>query len=480
MGVAAMAATLAGCAQNEPANLPDNGERIEVKLTAEIAGEAVATPANPQTRLSADGNSWSGGEGVGVSVFDENATLADNVLYTVASNGTMTADSEPAYYPQSGEVDIVAYYPYAQGGSISVNLAYAQTDVLYAKVTGKAKSQTPVALQFEHVLSKITLNVKAGAGMTTGNISGIASNTVSFRGMPSSATFAKDVGELGSETVGAFSPTKAATPASGYQATFTSLLIPQVGTAGRSVTFSVLGPAYVWAIPDATAFEAGKHYVFNVTVNETEVTVDGITIASWEDGGDVGAGSGNAELITYAVGDVYPNPLLGPAIGVVYEVDGTGQHGKVVDFYRAERAWGPFIEIGASSRDDGLVNMAAIKNYIINNGGDYSLFPAFEWANGRNDAAHVYASGQKGVYYIPAIDELMVLFNVWKSGLFDGELTAALGLQGVIIYPGRQLSSTEVQGTHSYAKYEGYDFPWDEEMDQIKELSAAVQLIMAF
>ncbi len=99
---------------------------------------------------------------------------------------------------------------------------------------------------------------------------------------------------------------------------------------------------------------------------------------------------------TYKVGDYYND---GTKEGVVFWVDATGKHGKIVSMRDSEKLQWAETEterryyIGASSRTDGMVNMKAIKsrpNWRIN-------YPLAAWCADLGDG-----------WYMPAIDELKI------------------------------------------------------------------------
>jgi outer membrane murein-binding lipoprotein Lpp len=134
-----------------------------------------------------------------------------------------------------------------------------------------------------------------------------------------------------------------------------------------------------------------------------------------------------------AVGDVYPKE--GPAIGVVYEVTDGGRHGKIVSLDEANVRWSTeYVKTGATNTEDGLANMATMAQYIA----DWSSYPAFAWVHNKNGGTASYASGAKGVWYLPALDELGVLYNL-KSTIN----TALTNTGGTALSTGAYWSSSE-------------------------------------
>lgn len=306
---------------------------------SEIAGASTGTStvggSAPGTRTTDGGDSWAAGDQVGMFMVSTGGTLpggilsvggttADNRLYNVnPGTGALTPDDAGAlYYPQSGNVDFIAYYPHtgtAGTGSGQIdNYIYHLTvdgqtdeaaqnglDVLYAKADnggfGYTKSKTPVDLQFGHVLSKVTLNVSAGDGIEATGIQGMTRSAVEFRGMPGTATLDLQNGGITAGSTGIFNPAKASAPFGSADATFTALVVPQAANAytGRTVVFTLAGVAdpLTWTIPDTEAFEAGQHYIYPVSVTLNGISVGIPTINQWTPNPNTD-GSGEAEIIT--------------------------------------------------------------------------------------------------------------------------------------------------------------------------------------
>ncbi|MBO5971401.1 MAG: PEGA domain-containing protein, partial [Alistipes sp.] len=109
--------------------------------------------------------------------------------------------------------------------------------------------------------------------------------------------------------------------------------------------------------------------------------------------------SGDARKNTYKVGDYYDD---GTKQGVVFYVDATGQHGKIVSIDQVVKQWctkkqyNKKLAEGASSYSDGKANTDKVMSR------SYSAeYPAFVWCR---------AKGKD--WYLPARDELMLLYSV--------------------------------------------------------------------
>ena len=107
----------------------------------------------------------------------------------------------------------------------------------------------------------------------------------------------------------------------------------------------------------------------------------------------------NARKNTYKVGDYYDD---GKKKGVVFYVDATGQHGKIVSLNHVEKEWcsdaqwNKRIVVGASSESDGKANTDKV---MLRS--DSAEYPAFVWCR---------AKGKD--WYLPARNELKLLVSV--------------------------------------------------------------------
>ena len=106
--------------------------------------------------------------------------------------------------------------------------------------------------------------------------------------------------------------------------------------------------------------------------------------------------SGNARKNTYKVGDYYND---GTKQGVVFYVDATGQHGKIVSLDQVEKQWCSRAQhkrrvvTGASSKSDGNANTDKVMSRS-----DSAEYPAFVWCRDKGKD-----------WYLPAYDELWLL-----------------------------------------------------------------------
>ncbi len=283
----AMTGALAGVmmmgACNVNDDIADNADNGAVRFTAGIAHEAPATRAA--------GTTWAASDDIGIFMVGHRGTTvvmdATNKQYTTPGSGTFTAvPGDEIYYPQTGAVDFIAYYPYASsvtaiGDNISVDVAGTQTtasqagiDLLWAKADNsgngydKDTSGNP-ALSFDHKLAKIVMNCTAEANVGITNFDNV---TVSIAGMNTENTLTLSDGTLGTpETVAAITPRKIAT-ADTFMASYDAIILPDSYLDDEvTVTFTTGGgQTFTWTLEaDDAVFAGGNEYTYDVTLIST-------------------------------------------------------------------------------------------------------------------------------------------------------------------------------------------------------------------
>ena len=148
---------------------PEPEGQIAVKLRADI---------QPASNLKVANDNWEAGDKAGLYMkkTDQPLTTAgavygncSNVQMNIVDN--MLTATPPVLYPETGNVDFVAYYPYNASVdadfTIPVNMAGQETglpaETLYANnVTNQAPTPTAVPLYFRYSLAKLELKVSGG------------------------------------------------------------------------------------------------------------------------------------------------------------------------------------------------------------------------------------------------------------------------------------------------------------------------------
>ena len=286
----ALAALLMTACQNDEETVQTD-DRVALQVTSGI-----------QTR--AHDATWEAGDEIGIFGFptDANQTTWSNVPYATASgNGSFAPVSAPIYLPvNDSEVDFVAYYPYTAtltDGVYAVDVTdqsnQAAIDLMAAGTQTADRINNDVAFNFEHKLSKIDITFKAGDGMTDTELAGM---TVQLTGQQTAATL--DVTQPESTvsvTTGNVATLTLNTTADGKSAE--GIVLPSENCASMALHLVLADGSsfFDWNLYESKAksFEAGKKYVYAITVNKTRLDVTA-TITDWAPGNGEDGDQGNA------------------------------------------------------------------------------------------------------------------------------------------------------------------------------------------
>lgn len=305
IGTVLCAATflMCGCgSENETAETDTDGH-VPLQVSAGI-----------QTRAY-DGF-WNKDDAIGIYMLDGATAEASNKKYTTTvadatADGTFSATEGDIYFPVDGSTrDFIAYYPHQStvtaDGTYTVNLSnqtpQKAVDLMRStKVTGKYKGDASVAFRFYHKLVKLEVNIQAGIGME--NVS-LAGTTVALTNQPVTGTFnvLAENAEATADAATEVNPLQGiefckAADGSKYEA----IVFPATNTSDMIMTFIV--PMLSETVPFTFAvssadksqtFEAGKKYLYTITINKIGLGVTS-TIESWGEGNGEGGETGSAE-----------------------------------------------------------------------------------------------------------------------------------------------------------------------------------------
>ena len=289
----ALAALLLTACQNDEETMQTDA-RVALQVTSGI-----------QTR--AYDATWEANDPIGIFGYIQTETpmeWSNNIQYvTVTGDGTFApAQGEvPIYLPIDGTaVDFVAYYPYTKtlaNGVYTVDVTdqsiQKNIDLMAASKQTTDRISHAVAFNFEHKLSKIYLTFKAGEDMTIADLAGM---TVQLTGQQTQATF--DVTQPESEvSVTADNPITLNLKTSTDGTSAEGIVLPSDNYSGMTLHLVLANNAgyFNWDLngSEAEKFEAGKKYVYDITVNKTRLSVTS-DITDWIPGNGETGESGNA------------------------------------------------------------------------------------------------------------------------------------------------------------------------------------------
>ena len=247
-----------------------------------------------------------GGDEIGIFGFtqgDAPAQAYTNVRYvTTGGNGSFTPDGITIYLPTDGSsLDFVAYYPYTAtvmtDGVYTVNVTdqsiQKNIDLMAADTQTASRLNSKVAFNFEHKLSKIVLNFDNGDGMALSELAGMK---VQLTNQQTLATFdvTKPDGEV---VVGTNTPATLTLDTDTDGTSSEGIVLPNEDIDNMTLRLELADGSSIfeWSLANSSAekFEAGKKYVYDITVNRAGLGVTS-TIADWEEGNGPDGESGNA------------------------------------------------------------------------------------------------------------------------------------------------------------------------------------------
>ena len=317
LSMAAAALLMASCSNNEN---PYDGP-VELRLTSGVEVQQSRAAANTQEEVIAPN------EGVDVWVddaTDKTALYKANALTSDGSNGF--TGGTPMFFPQTGNnIDIYAIHgtfttPFTNGTAFPTTAqefsvvadqsaggsSYTGSDLLYAYDTDVARAAHPATthqLTFYHMLSKLELAIKIGAGIpelaATGAVTlgGVVLNgdftpsaTVD---MAKQDKRAEMIASAATATTGTM--TLGQTPCTDFEETNVvyneAIMVPQ-DMNGKVLTFKLANNGELKYTFKNTTFASGKKYLYHITLDLTGVTVTS-EIKAWD---PVSATTGTATM----------------------------------------------------------------------------------------------------------------------------------------------------------------------------------------
>ena len=278
--LALLAGAMVSCSTEDTAPSTQN-DKVAVQFTGGIS-----------VNTRAAGVAWADGDKIGIFMTEAGKTLSadvikegvDNVCYQ--SNGSIAfspiSGGKTIFFPIDGDVDFYSYYPQTTVNNYKVALNMAnQTsqeaiDFMYAKKTGCNKATPQVDLKFNHMLSKLVLNVQPGNGLTEDDLNKLK---VTIKDQNTTGTFNLADGTISGEGNPDNIQMKAVQVGKIYEA----ILLPTASTI-REIVFDLnngYDAPFVWKMD--SDLKGGNMYNYTtVKLTRTGVELSG-TIKPWNE-----------------------------------------------------------------------------------------------------------------------------------------------------------------------------------------------------
>ena len=278
--LALLAGAMVSCSTEDTAPSTQN-DKVAVQFTGGIS-----------VNTRAAGLAWADGDMIGIFMTGTKQPLSadaiqegvDNVCYQ--SNGSIgfspISGGKTIFFPIDGDVDFYSYYPQTTVNNYKVALNMADQksqeaiDFMYAKTTGCNKANPQVELKFNHMLSKLILNVQPGNGLTQDDLNNL---TVTIKDQNTTATLNLADGVISGEGNPDNIQMKAVQVGKIYEA----ILLP-TATTTREIEFNLNNghdAPFVWKMD--SELKGGNLYNYT-TVKLTRTTIEMTgTIESWNE-----------------------------------------------------------------------------------------------------------------------------------------------------------------------------------------------------
>ena len=300
--ITAIAVTVAfvSCQQDE--HEPNSNSRMEARFSTNIVKE---TPL--ATRAA--GDKWHENDSIGIFMFEEQYTNVvegmGNVKYTTedgGKTGEFTATDKIIYFPDNGaKVRFMSYYPYTENienniykVDVSDQTNQPAIDLLYsfndAAKYDKTSPDKKVSLVFDHMLTKININIKAGDGLEDSDLDNIE---VYFEGFNTEVNFNLISGSLSEPSdISNIIPAKI-TKKEEYYVSYEAIIIPTEDPRSAKIVFDLQNgnegepsksDVFTWKFNNVNLIK-GTEYTYNVTISRSGIVVEAI-INDWAPGGE--------------------------------------------------------------------------------------------------------------------------------------------------------------------------------------------------
>lgn len=261
-----------------------------ISVEASVSGLTKAVTDGLQTSFVADDQltlyAWTG----------SNAAVPEKKVVAGVVNtydGTKWTPASPMLWKNVSDAHyFLGISPARTVTSFTADLVSSSEDLLVATVLGdgivapQTVTAPPVALEFSHVMAWLKVNVKY-RNQWGGVPEAVVSTTAATAGTIDYLTKTITPGEVAAQILLA-----ATTPATGFDATYTALCIPQ---GVNTFDFAIAGQTLSYTHSEDISLEAGKITTLTLLVGKDKIALENNTVSAWDEGEvnpDMGAASG--------------------------------------------------------------------------------------------------------------------------------------------------------------------------------------------
>lgn len=286
----ALAVLLAASCAKESGQKEAALPQAAISVEASVSGLTKAVTDGLQTSFVADDQltlyAWTG----------SNAAVPEKKVVAGVVNtydGTKWTPASPMLWKNVSDAHyFLGISPARTVKSFTADLVSSSEDLLVATVLGdgivapQTVTAPPVALEFSHVMAWLKVNVKY-RNQWGGVPEAVVSTTAATAGTIDYLTKTITPGEVAAQILSA-----ATTPATGFDATYTALCIPQ---GVNTFDFAIAGQTLSYTHSEDISLEAGKITTLTLLVGKDKIALENNTVSAWDEGEvnpDMGAASG--------------------------------------------------------------------------------------------------------------------------------------------------------------------------------------------
>ncbi|ADV45166.1 fimbrillin family protein [Bacteroides helcogenes] len=206
--------------------------------------------------------------------------VVNNAVNTFDGNETWTASPQMLWKDMTSTHYFMAVYPqraitdFAADSYTLDTSDQTASDLLAAtNVTGLTASNTAVSLQFDHLMSKLVVNLsfrnQFGGTPTVTNLKAKAQQKATVDYLTKTVTATETAGYI-------------ELPATTANTAYQSIMVPQSGV--KEITLTIDGKDYTYTSASGFSLMPGKYTTVNLIVGRDEITLGSVSINDWGKG----------------------------------------------------------------------------------------------------------------------------------------------------------------------------------------------------
>lgn len=277
---------ITGCNNQQEETVPTDNI---LQLSSQIKAPTRATDAGFTTgdKIGLYAVAWTSDVPSAPGTLTPTGNYSDNIMFSSDGAGGLTSMTDIHYPDGTTQLDLYAYYPWNSEGQaspsgIKINIetdqsvadAYTRSDVMVATTTGISRQKTAVPLAFDHILSKVTIELVNGEGYSS--LSDLLPAQVKILNVITDAAFGlvNSPAILIGEARNDITPAGTFALATGKLTGLSGIVIPQaIGANTPLLTITIGSNSFHYTPAEDIFFEPNKVTNFLITVNKTGLNV---------------------------------------------------------------------------------------------------------------------------------------------------------------------------------------------------------------